>query len=266
MSKFIEKLQRLSQVASEPIGFRPRQQAPSKPKIQLVAVLSPENLDHLTEAVTGADAVLLPIGQGGPDAQNLAQKAKAITEIPWGVWLRGSHSAIAEWLNAGCDFFVFPAANTPVTLLETENNEMGKVLEVESSLTDGLLRAINELPINAVLVTDELAGSHSLTWHHLMLFQRLDSLLTKPLLVPASSGMTAGELQALWGAGVDGLLIEVAAGPSQDRLKELRQIVDNLTFPLPRRRTKVEAVLPHVGGAPSRVTDEEEEEEETEEE
>ena len=97
---------------------------------------------------------------------------------------------------------VFPAANTPLTLLQ--NDEIGKILEIESSLSEGLLRAANELPIDAVLITTEQEGEYFLTWHHLMLFQRFANLLTKPLFVSIPSSVTANELQALWETGVDG--------------------------------------------------------------
>ena len=74
--------------------------------------------------------------------------------------------------------------------------------------------------------------------------------------------MTADELQALWEAGVDSVVVEVTVGQPQDRLKELRQVIDELHFPSPRRHEKVEPLLPHISRKPSIVTVEEEEEEE----
>jgi hypothetical protein len=163
-------------------------------------------------------------------------------------------------MKVGCDFVVFPATNTPLAVLQ--NDEVGKILEVEASLNEGLLRAANELPIDAVLIVGEEREDYFLTWQHLMLFQRFADLLTKPLLVSIPSKVTAGELQALWEAGVDSVVVEVGAGQPQDRLKELRQIIDKLAFPSPRRREKVEALLPHIGREPDIATTEEEEEEE----
>ena len=165
--------------------------------------------------------------------------------------------------KAGCDFVVFPATNTPLAILQ--NNEVGMILEVEASLGEGLLRAANEMPVDAVLIAAEQRENYFLTWQHLMLFQRFADLLTKPLLVSIPSNVTVGELQALWEAGVNGVIVEVTAGQPQGRLKELRQIIEKLTFPSPRRREKVEPLLPRIGREPSIATEEEEEEEEEEE-
>jgi hypothetical protein len=159
-------------------------------------------------------------------------------------------------MKAGCDFVVFPAAKTSLAILQ--NEAVGRILEIEASLSDGLLRAIDALPVDAVLIADELREDYFLTWHHLVLFQHFANLLTKPLLVSIPSNVTANELQALWEAGVDGVIVEVETG----RVSKLRQAIDKLTFPSQRKRGKAEALLPRIGGEPSTVTMEEEEEEE----
>jgi hypothetical protein len=94
-----------------------------------------------------------------------------------------------------------------------------------------------------------------------MLFQRFADLLTKPLLASIPSNVNANELQALWEAGVDGVVIEVGAGQPTDRLKKLHQVIDKLAFPSQRKRGKVEALLPHIARETSIVTEEDEEEE-----
>jgi len=191
-------------------------------------------------------------------AKTLREMSQAVPDIPWGGWLRNiDRGGIKQMAKAGCDFVVFPAANTPLALLQ--NDEMGKILEVESSLSEGLLRAVNELPIDAVLIAGEQEGEYFLTWHHLMLFQRFADLLTKPLLVSILPSVTANELQVLWEVGVDGVVIEVGAGQPADKLKELRQLIDRLAFPSQRKRGRAEALLPHIDREVSKVTEEEEE-------
>jgi len=162
--------------------------------------------------------------------------------------------------KVGCDYVVFPSTNTSLAIFQ--GDEVGKILEVESSLSDGLLRAVNELPVDAVLVASEQRKGYFLTWHHLMLFQRFADLLTKPLLVSIPLIVTASELQALWEAGVDGVVVEVGAGQPAERLKELRRVIDKIAFPSPRQRRKAGALLPYIGGETSIVTEEEGEEEE----
>jgi hypothetical protein len=79
------------------------------------------------------------------------------------------------------------------------------------------------------------------------------------LLASIPSNVTANELQALWEAGVDGVVIEVGDRQPTDRLKELRQVIDKLAFPSQRKRGKTEALLPHISGESSIITEEEEE-------
>jgi hypothetical protein len=217
----------------------------------------------LADYVAGADAGLLRISKPTSGAKNLQKISQAVSDIPWGGWLTGGLGEIKQLTRAGCDFVVFPAGSTPLAMLQ--NDEVGRILEVEASLSEGLLRAVNELPVDAVLIAGEQKEGHTLTWQHLMLFRRFADLLTKPLLVSIPSNVTADELQALWEAGVKGMVIEVTVGQPQDRLKELRQVIDKLTFPSPRKREKTEPLVPRIGMEPGGAIAEEEDEEEEEE-
>ena len=258
MSRFIDKLNQVSRVVPQSMGFRKAQPVSEKPKILLIAFLAGASVDGLADYVVGADAGLLRIPKLSSGAKTLREMSQAVPDIPWGGWLKNiDKGGIKQMAKAGCDFVVFPAANTPLALLQ--NDEIGKILEVESSLSEGLLRAANELPIDAVLIAGEQGGGYFLTWHHLMLFQRFADLLTKPLLASIPPNVTASELQALWEAGVDGVVIEVGAGQPVERLKELRQTIDKLVFPLQRKQGKAEALLPHIDREVSIVTEEEEE-------
>lgn len=260
MSKFIDKLNRLSRGETQPIGFRAREPASPKPKIQLVAILAQESAEGLTGHVVGADAGLLHIVKPSTGVEALQKLSQALPDIPWGGWLQGKGlGGLKQLSKAGCDFIVFPATDTPLTLIE--NKEAGRILEVEASLSEGLLRAVNELPIDAVLVASEQKEGYSLTWQHLMLFQRFAGLLTKPLLVSIPAKVTGSELQALWEAGVSGVVVEISPEQPQDSLSKLRQVIDKLEFSLPRRREKVEALLPRLRGETSTPVPEEEEEE-----
>jgi len=240
------------------MGFRRTQPVSEKPKILLIASLPEASVSGLADFVVGADAGLLHIPELSSGTKTLKEVSQAAPDIPWGGWLRNiDKDGIKQMAETGYDFVVFPAVNTPLVLLQ--NDEMGKILEVESSLSEGLLRAVNELPIDAVLIATEQEGEYFLTWHHLMLFQRFADLLTKPLLASIPPNVTANELQALWEAGVDGVVIEAGTGQPADRLKKLRQGIDKLTFPSKRKRGRAEALLPPIGRETSIVTEEEEE-------
>jgi len=257
MSQFIDKLNQVSRVMPQTMGFRTAQPAPEKPKILLIASLAGAGTGGLADYVVSADAGLLRIPKLSSGAKTLKEISQAAPNIPWGGWLKDINKAgIKQMAKAGCDFLVFPAANTPLALLQNDE-EVGKILEIEASLSEGLLRTVNELPVDAVLIAGEQAEKHLLTWHHLMLFQHFADLLTKPLLASTPPDVTANELQALWKAGVDGVVIEAAAGQPVDRLKELRQAIDKLTFPSQRKREKAEALLPRINSEVSTVAEEE---------
>ncbi len=260
MSRFIDKLSQVSRSVPQSMGFRRAQPASKKPKILLIAGLTEVSAGGLADYVAGADAGLLRVPKLSSGVKTLKEMSQAAPDIPWGGWLRNiDQGGIKQMARAGCDFVVFPAANTPLALLQ--NDKIGKILEVESSLNEGLLRAVNELSIDAVLIAAEQEGEYFLTWHHLMLFQRFADLLTKSLLASIPPSVTTNELQALWEAGVDGVVIEVGGGQPADRLKKLRQAIDKLAFPSQRKRGKAEALLPHIGSEASVVTEEDEEEE-----
>ena len=258
MSRFIDELNQASRAVPQSMGFRKAQSDSGKPKILLVASLAKVNVKGSVDFVAGADAGLLSIPELSSGTKTLKEMAQTIPDIPWGVWLKNiDRDGAKQIVKSGCDFIVFPAGNTPLALLQDDG--IGKILEVAPSLSKGLLRSVNELPIDAVLITPDQDGEYFLTWYHLMLFQRFAGLLTKPLLTVIPSNITTDELQAIWAAGVDGVVINIATGQPADELKKLRQLVDKLDFPSQHKRGKTEAILPHLGREASMETDEEEE-------
>jgi hypothetical protein len=260
MSQFIEKLSQLSQGTTQPIGFRPRQSAPARPKIQLVASMAQEEAEGFVSYIAGVDAALLGISSLSSSSQTLKKMSQALADIPWGGWLKTSSQAgISPLIKAGCDFVVFPSSMPLTVFNKEEAGKIGKILEVEASLSDSLLRTLNGLPVDAVFFVAEENTELSLTWQHLMLFQRLGDWLTKPLLVPVPAKITTDELQTLWTAGVDGVVVAVTSELSPGRFQELRQIINGLAFPAPRRREKREPLLPRISPKASVEAEEEEE-------
>ena len=255
MSRFIDKLNQVSQAMPQPVGFRTAPQVSPKPKMLLVASLVEANVESLADYVAGADAGLLPISKPSSGVKTFKEMSQAVPAIPWGGWLRSAGIRdIGSMVKVGCDFIVFPAATTPLTMIQ--KNEVGRILEVEASLSEGLLKVVDELPVDAVFIGGE--KREGLTWQHLMLFQRFADLLTKPVLVSVTLKVTANELQALWEAGVRGVMVEVGVG-QPGRVSELRQVINKLSFPSHRKSGKAEALLPYVGQVEGTVTEEEEE-------
>ncbi len=234
MSKFIDKLKQLATGGTTPMGFRAANAKP-RPKMLLVA--------HTTASAkaTGADAWLLTIPKTG------ARLPKAKSTLPWGGWLKDVSAPVLKKLGeGGADFVVFPAGSASKPILEDE--KLGKVVEVEADIEAGLLKSVDGLPVDAVLVKGEKA---SLTWQDLMLFRRAANILTKPLLVAVSPDITASELQALCEAGIDGVVVGA-------NLDKLRKAIDKLPSPKADKH-HAEPLVPRVGGVVESAAEEEEE-------
>jgi hypothetical protein len=255
MSRFTDILQQVSQAVAPPMGFK-AVRAVAKPRLLLVASLPQPGFEA---ELAGADAGILPIS-GASTKAGIKEKAPASSDIPWGGWLNSiSRGGTKRLEEAGYDFVLFPADKMSLAILEADN--VGRVLAVEPMLDAGLLRTINELPVDAVFVISQQQGN-PVTLHQLMLFIRLAALLAKPLLVPVPPAVASGDLQALWEAGVAGLVVELTSDEPAGRLKKLRQQIENLAPPQKQKPTKARALLPGITAETGPAPEEEEDEEE----
>jgi len=255
VSKLIDRLVQAAEPASLPMGFRATKPAPSKPKMALIARVEPaENIAPLADYVSSADAIIMAPTGTGKDIARLS------SGTVWGIWRKGkSRPQISDSVKAGADFIILPL-DSELGLPDIE--KIGKILLVEPSLSEGLVRTINELPVDAVLLTDDEEEKAAITWHQLMLCQRFADLLSKPLLLTVPPSVNDDELKALWQTGVDGVVIPVKTAKQAEKLKELRQTINKSDFAA-RTRKKVAALLPRLSEeTDTPVTEVEEEEEE----
>jgi hypothetical protein len=253
MSNLIDKLNQLAKPAPQPMGFTRTYSAQAKPKPVLIAGITKS--DELSDIIAGADAGLLHIANVEAGVKDISKAHKTARDLPWGGWLLEDSDeerveAVGDKIaKAGADFVVFPPNSTLTSFLETK---LGKILEIDPDLDRGMIAALNDLPVNAVLINQKT--EQTLTWHDLMAVQQAANLLTKPLLITVSPDITSEEIQALWDAGVYGIVV---SAQSAGKIQEIRQIIDSATF-APRKRMKSEALLPHMT-TPAPEPEEEEE-------
>jgi hypothetical protein len=239
MSKFIDKLNKLIRVESSSIGFRREQADSSAKKIQLVSLISKNEADD-----SGADTVVLDARDKGIEVESISGMPD---NLPWGVWLKSARQKDLKQLkDAGCDFICFPAESTPLEIIEEEG--ISKILEVNTAISDSVLRSIVELPVDAVLVSVGQGKTTPLTWYDLMILRRFGGIPKKPLLAHIPAKVSTGELEALWEAGV---MAVVSIG----NIDKLRKIIDKADFTKPRKREKNEPVIRQV----SNIDDEDDE-------
>ena len=261
MSKFIDKLTQLTRGESQSMGFRKKEAESSDKKMVVVARLTPDDVKGLSGKLTGADAGLVTVSETAQGVEILEKLCGDYADIIWGCWLAGtSKTAMEKLTGAGGDFIVFTAVDTPLAIVE--HGEGGRILEVDASIDEGLLRTANSLPVDAVLISKKGRDDPALNWNHLMLFRRFADLLIKPLLVTIPAKISGKELGALWEAGVNGVVVEMTAKTPADSLKKIRQAIDKLEASAPRGKEGLGALIPRTGGQEGTAVVEEEDDEE----
>jgi hypothetical protein len=261
MSRLIDKFKKLSQAAPQPMGFRTSRPAEATTTILIIARWEINNTDSPAKSIEGADALLLGADKADLTVKGIQKIVKPLGDVPWGVYLDESGDKQAALIEAGCDFVVLsPASGIPAT---PQDEKVGKILQVESSMDDGLLRAVNDLPADAVLLADTFEDNASLVWHQLMIFRHLAAFISKPLIVPVPATISEAELKALWNAGIDGVMVEIDITKAGD-LKELRQTMSKLPPRSTQKRGKMDVMLPRMGGGETGTMPPDEEEEEDE--
>lgn len=244
MSKLIDKLLNASRTTPQPMGFKAIIGGTQKPKMVLIARLTQPMVEP--ELAKGADAVLWD----NTNLISLKQKMSFVPDIPWGIRLNDAKPA--DLASIDVDFIVF-SPQVPLNLKLKEG--ASKIIEIDASVSESLLRGIGDLPIQGALI--DLGKASTLTWEHIAALNRLSRFIDKPLLVSMPLAATTNELQLIWNSGVDGIVVSPnAAG----QIAALRQEVDKLKAP--PRKARMEVVLPR----PSlpEATEEAEEEEEDE--
>ncbi|OGN98388.1 MAG: hypothetical protein A2Y58_01115 [Chloroflexi bacterium RBG_13_51_52] len=261
MSRLIDNLTKLSQAAPPPMGFHTSRQAETSPTMLIIGRTAIKSAAPAAKASSGADAVLIYADKSEPAIEDIKKTVKPLGDIPWGVYLEESGKATAALIEGGCDFVVFSPTSRIPDLPQDE--KVGKILQVESSMDDGLLRAVNDLPADAVLVTDALEGKGTITMHQLMIYRHLAAFISKPIIVPVAANITEAELKALQDAEIDGVMADMDIAKGED-LKKLRKTIGKLPPRSAKKRDKRGVLLPRAGGESQTIEPPDEEEEEDE--
>ena len=120
-----------------------------------------------------------------------------------------------------------------------------------------MLRALEDLPLDALFVTGEETQAQAVTWRYLMLCRRLSGMSGKPILAAVPQDPSQEELQMLWDVGVSGVVVTAKTAGG---MKKIRSMIDVLALPAKHRRLKANAIVPSLGEV-APTTDEDEEEE-----
>lgn len=242
MSRLIDKLTHVRKAEPQPIGFIAVRAVIEKPRMQLVAFLKTENYEEVAEDLKPADAVVLEITVPD-DAALLEKKCRDKDGAIYGGWLKTASAEIIDpLLKSNCDFMVFP---TTAPFVVTSEEKIGRILAVDLSINETLLRTVNDLPVDAVLVSGP-GPENGLTLDYLMQVQSLVYLVRKPVIVPVSDSITQDELQALWNTGVTGAAVEIKDKKTAGKLAALRKSIESLNPVEARKKARAGVLLPHL--------------------
>jgi len=259
MSRLVDKIKKQSEQLPAPMGFRRALPQEAAPSILLIAKVNAVSAGTITENIPGADAILFSDEAGRLTAGLLKKITKTLQGVPAGIFLEESKETPSALEETGCDFVVMSLL-TPLNAMPKKETT-GKLLHVDSSMDDGLLRAINDLPADAALVTDSFGEGDALVWHHLMLLRHLALLISKPLIVLVPAGITENELKALWDAGIEAVVVPVDISKGEN-LKELHETAAKLPRRTPKKPAKINVFLPHATQTRETPPPDEEEEDE----
>lgn len=222
----------------------------------LAVHLPPSQAERAADAISqGADTIITGPFVQGRKAQEMARYVKGANNNPCGVWLgSGTPAQISSAKKAGMDYVVL-SLDAPATALLGE--EIGYVLALEGEVPDTMLRSLDGLPFDALLITME-AGPPTL--RRQLEIRRLAGLSRLPLFLRMANEPTAEELKSLRDSGVIAVVVDGDQQESWAALPNLRQAIDGLPPRRRRRQERLEAMLP-LKQSPGLAEEEEEEEE-----
>jgi len=244
MSGLIEKLIKQRQAEPQPMGFaafsRP---AAEKPRLQLLVYLPAETQIYASDLINSADAVLVVMTRPD-DIKSVEKVCQARGDMPVGGWIRFSDPSVSTQTGeaSNCDFVIFPSS---IPAIVTGKEKPGRIMELNPDLSEGLLRTVNDLPVDAVMVTPAWPGKN-LTLSHLMQVRRLVLLINKPLLVSIPEDFSQPDLQSLWDMGVSGVTVGPADEKLAGKLPALRKQIEALAPSSLRKKERASPILPHI--------------------
>ncbi len=245
MSVLLDRLDKISRGPIKSMGFGASSRADKVPPMALIGKLSDPAKSAQGASILakmGADGALID----GLGLDKMTKKlTKALQKLPWGIRvheLKGDEATRCK--EKGCDFLAFAPEEALLDALQDEDT--GYILSIQTDMEEIRLRAIEDLPVDAVLLPFDSSGE-PLTLEHLLTIGTVRASFSKHLLLEVSEILSTRELEGLRDIGVIGLVID-ATSHSADALQALKERLDSLPAQ-PRNQSKGHAaVLPSIAG------------------
>ncbi|MQG20730.1 MAG: hypothetical protein FI725_01830 [SAR202 cluster bacterium] len=222
MSQFVNKLKNISEGGGQPpMGFG-RALEDSELKVLPLVHLANVTAKALKEAVdAGGTFFILP----GNDVIGSKKLPAGLKKVTWGAFLdAATDEKVAVLKEKGCDFFIFPLSGTSVSILRDE--DLGKVLIIDSDIDDRTVRAVGTLVVDAVLAKVDVQAE--VTLENLLTYTFIGSLAGDYFLVDLPHTWTDSVLEELYDNGVTGVVVSFNEMDGADDIKRLNEAIKNL--------------------------------------
>ena len=167
MSKFTDKLHKISRSVATPIGFHSATSEPGDSPLLLIAGIFSADIKKV-KSLDGISIDAALIFNQNLGLKKVKQFVKVLRDAPLGIII----NQLSEINNdnsatAGLDFIAF---DKHVAMTNIERTSVGKLFMIDASLNMDLIKAVNELDIDGVIIDNSQADL--LTVEHLPAFAR----------------------------------------------------------------------------------------------
>lgn len=242
MSKLGDKLSNLGQAAPLRLGFGHSQERQRNPVILIVGLA--DGTGKAASHSDLADVTLFRARKGGRPAA-----VKPNGNRTWGAALSDCTAEDLDTLKeSGCDFILIESESAPGITLREDGFARGLVVPAAAAVTDARAHAIEDLPLDFLLIRDP-AVEWPLTVGQILALQEEVSTFSKHIFLEIGDLPSPADLELLRDMPVSGLVVDIAAHDPA-RLEELRKAIAGLE---PRKpRSEHVAILPAnmMSGAP----------------
>ena len=161
-------------------------------------------------------------------------------DVPWGIWINKFESESLEVLaNEAVDYLVFSDITAPATILASDN--LGRIIATPPDFPEELAHALNEIPIDAIILTG-IEDTSPLSVRDLLRIRSFRDIVDKPILILRSVTLTKQELEILRDIGIQGIIVDCKLMDPQLTIT-LRDEIDTLS-PRKTRTIGPKALIP----------------------
>jgi len=246
MSKLIDKLDKMTQGDIKPFGFAASVTKSTAPQMLIIARTKLDD-DAKTIPIIDAEAVLLSVDDASKTVDTVNRIGKERLADIWGIEAKNVSKKEADQLaKTGCDFIVLKLTSPTPVLMSDEN--LAKVIQINSSIEESMIKALNSLPVDALIVQDD-SNLQDFTVENLVMYSRLEAMAQQPLLLVVSLELAKDNLEVLRDTGVNGLILDWSGAASNKKFAEIKKAIESLPKSKKKKKGHANAVLPNLSSA-----------------